>query len=362
MEPITRKEKILAGEDLEPITREEWFLKNASGGGGSALPEYTTSDTGKVLTVTSAGVPTETVVAVNESITCEVVEGYGEPIGAITETAILYSLKIGDTITVTVDDDVTYTGVVEDYGEYGIGYYDDTAQSGVSWSVSDEWAYFSYAQSGTYSVKIEASLPVLSEVYNDTLTFDSHYTAIVEPCPVALRNIAIGDLIKLTINGTSIMGRVSDDIDPPSIGIHNDELGMGVLWNTGDDMAMFGNTEVGSYAVKVEAPVPELDAEWNALAPFVVHFSRNGSTYTADKTYSEIRQAMATNVVLFEDGSGMLGIAYGDGIGRAVQAQIVNCNTTGNIMRVTNIYVSYLNAVGLEKHEYTLTPREDQSE
>lgn len=34
LEPITRKEKIIAGQDLTPITRMEKFLKNFGGGGG----------------------------------------------------------------------------------------------------------------------------------------------------------------------------------------------------------------------------------------------------------------------------------------------------------------------------------------
>ena len=38
LEPITRQEKIIAGQDLEPITRLEMFLKNfgGSGGGGAS--------------------------------------------------------------------------------------------------------------------------------------------------------------------------------------------------------------------------------------------------------------------------------------------------------------------------------------
>lgn len=35
LEPITRKEKIIAGQDLTPITRMEKFLKQFGGGGGS---------------------------------------------------------------------------------------------------------------------------------------------------------------------------------------------------------------------------------------------------------------------------------------------------------------------------------------
>lgn len=38
LEPITRQEKIIAGQDLTPITRMEMFLKQFGGGGGSGLP------------------------------------------------------------------------------------------------------------------------------------------------------------------------------------------------------------------------------------------------------------------------------------------------------------------------------------
>ena len=38
LEPITRKEKIIAGQDLTPITRMEKFLKQYGGGGGGSVP------------------------------------------------------------------------------------------------------------------------------------------------------------------------------------------------------------------------------------------------------------------------------------------------------------------------------------
>lgn len=37
MKPITRKEKIIAGENIPPITREEMFLNKYGGGGGSTV-------------------------------------------------------------------------------------------------------------------------------------------------------------------------------------------------------------------------------------------------------------------------------------------------------------------------------------
>ena len=40
LEPITRQEKIIAGQDLTPITRMEKFLKNfGGGGGGGSVPK-----------------------------------------------------------------------------------------------------------------------------------------------------------------------------------------------------------------------------------------------------------------------------------------------------------------------------------
>ena len=45
LEPITRQEKIIAGQDLTPITRMEMFLKQfVGGGGGGSVPKPLTYD------------------------------------------------------------------------------------------------------------------------------------------------------------------------------------------------------------------------------------------------------------------------------------------------------------------------------
>ena len=39
LEPITRQEKIIAGQDLTPVTRKEMFLKQFGGGGGGGTDD-----------------------------------------------------------------------------------------------------------------------------------------------------------------------------------------------------------------------------------------------------------------------------------------------------------------------------------
>lgn len=53
LEPITRQEKIIAGQDLTPITRLEKFLKNfggSGGGGGTFIVNVTVADDGATCT------------------------------------------------------------------------------------------------------------------------------------------------------------------------------------------------------------------------------------------------------------------------------------------------------------------------
>ena len=50
--PSNRLEEILDGGDVTPSNRREYFIQKAmSAGGGSGLPEYTSADKGKVLTI-----------------------------------------------------------------------------------------------------------------------------------------------------------------------------------------------------------------------------------------------------------------------------------------------------------------------
>lgn len=56
LEPITRQEQIIAGKDLQPITRMEKFLKEYGGGGGDGAVQSVNGKTGKVeLTAEDVG-------------------------------------------------------------------------------------------------------------------------------------------------------------------------------------------------------------------------------------------------------------------------------------------------------------------
>jgi hypothetical protein len=57
--PLTRMERIMSGEDVEPLTREEYFMKklvdSISATAAAVLPEYKVADDGKVLKVDTEG-------------------------------------------------------------------------------------------------------------------------------------------------------------------------------------------------------------------------------------------------------------------------------------------------------------------
>lgn len=88
LEPITRQEKIIAGENLTPITRMEMFLKNfgGGGGGGGSVPKPLTYD------YMPEGYPkksVQTVTLMEEQVVEFVSSGGGSPnIGIPTTTFI----------------------------------------------------------------------------------------------------------------------------------------------------------------------------------------------------------------------------------------------------------------------------------
>ena len=116
MKPITRKEKIIAGEELTPITREEMFLSKYGGGGGSTVQsDLAQNDPAKPDYVKNRTHWAEEGVAVDlEEIT---ISGFSENYDGIYQSWIGLSKLpfapiIGNTYDVTWDG-VTYTLVAK---------------------------------------------------------------------------------------------------------------------------------------------------------------------------------------------------------------------------------------------------------
>lgn len=120
LNPITRKEAILNGDDVTPLTREEYFAKNAVSGGGSGggVPTPTSEDVGKVLTVTEdAEHSTQKTLVPVQDIT--VADGTAELLD-VTEPN-MDSFNVGDTAELTISQngstDLVNLVVVKDGAE-----------------------------------------------------------------------------------------------------------------------------------------------------------------------------------------------------------------------------------------------------
>lgn len=90
LKPITRQEKIIAGENLTPITRMEKFLKQFGGGGGGNVLDTN----GKLLnSVLPEGYPYEAIETVNEPLN---ITWDGNTDGLVVFDEVLY--KISDCV------------------------------------------------------------------------------------------------------------------------------------------------------------------------------------------------------------------------------------------------------------------------
>ena len=72
LEPVTRFEAMLAGADIDPVTRLEYFLKLAATS-GFELPAVTDADDGDVLTVVN-GSWDKAAPSGGGSVSCEIYE------------------------------------------------------------------------------------------------------------------------------------------------------------------------------------------------------------------------------------------------------------------------------------------------
>ena len=172
LKPITRHEQFLQdiadGEvDLKPITRQEYFLAKIaeSGGGGSSLPSYTSSDVGKVLTV---GEKPETMMVVPEQMVTIAEEPAPAPLTGY-DAQFFGSAIVGTEIEVT-DNGNTVTLTAVEKIEGGIMFSAMSVQTQIVFLESDfngltAGLYFAGAP-GSHIVTVRAESPALSAVWS----------------------------------------------------------------------------------------------------------------------------------------------------------------------------------------------------
>lgn len=143
LEPITRQEKIIAGQDLTPITRMEKFLKNFGGGGGS-IPKPLTYD------YMPEGYPSKRVE--NLCVTIEPDFEDNEDGTFIAEFFGAEGLELVDGHTYTVAwNEVEYTCVCKELK--GMLYIGNSAISGGGENTSEPFVLF-YRTNGEYFINI----------------------------------------------------------------------------------------------------------------------------------------------------------------------------------------------------------------
>lgn len=104
LEAITRQEQIIAGKDLQPVTRMEFFLKAYGGGGsgGGVQPDWNQNDSTAADYVKNRPIYSETKEIVVENVTDAPLEGFP-------------AFAVGDTVTVKVDG-VEHSLIAQDSG------------------------------------------------------------------------------------------------------------------------------------------------------------------------------------------------------------------------------------------------------
>ena len=176
MKALTRKEKILNGENIEPLTRPEIFTKKAVNEGGGGLPPYTDNDEGKALAVKKAApVPVEMIIVPEQQVVV--------PRGGTADLSnVIYpfpELEEGQEATVTVTYETTDSWTLI-YREIDgtKGFFNTEKNAFLIYYAYGAWK-FDPGLEGNYTVSLKGNVPVqpmvpkviLPEV---TLTLEAH--------------------------------------------------------------------------------------------------------------------------------------------------------------------------------------------
>ena len=122
LEPITRQEQIIAGKDLQPVTRMEFFLKTYGGGGsgGGAQPDWNQNDSTAADYVKNrpfyTGGPVETVLVEESAVSFAPSDGI-----YIGEFKSTFVPTVGETYKVSWDGTAYESTCIDFSGKTAIG-------------------------------------------------------------------------------------------------------------------------------------------------------------------------------------------------------------------------------------------------
>ena len=206
LEPITRQEKIIAGQDLTPITRMEMFLKNFGGGGSGSVPKPLTYD------YMPAGYPTksvQTTTLMEEQELAFASEGSAGQYTAYLTKAL--ELAVGQTYTVSWDgteyECVCYAfnsaPLLGNLSIFGAG--DNTGEPFLYVSTGKSFITLDTAASHTISVKtVGEVITPIDEKYLPTIPADKLPTIPADKLPTI-------PVIEFT---TNIAENIANDTQP----------------------------------------------------------------------------------------------------------------------------------------------------
>ena len=211
LEPITRQEKIIAGQDLTPITRMEMFLKNFGGGGGS-VPKPLTYD------YMPAGYPKKSVgtVTIMEEQEVAFASKEGKYTAYLTKAL---ELAVGQTYTVSWDgteyECVCYAfnsaPMLGNLSIFGLG--DNTGEPFLYVSTGKSFITLDTAASHTISVKtVGEVITPIDEKYLPTIPADKLPTIPADKLPtIPADKLPTIPAIEFT---TAISDSIANDAQP----------------------------------------------------------------------------------------------------------------------------------------------------
>lgn len=279
IEPYTRLERILAGQDIEPYNRLEHFAKQAAsgGGGGSSLPPYTYADKGKGLFLEDAE-PVETVAIIVPEQSVEMTFGRrGDPSDVYYVNGADWSdVSVGDTLTLVFDGverEATVTSdayfsllatVTDGAATYYFGVHEGGTQ--VSLSPHDSGTFtFTVSLKKVTSVTPSVQTVIVPEQTVTILSGGQPFAALTGADDNYLQSLQAGATGKLNVNGTEYDVTASSMQGQTAFIDADSTYAVMYIPGVGSVFGILAGVEAdASFSVSLTASVTPVEPKWEA--------------------------------------------------------------------------------------------------